>query len=492
MTIRKRLFLSNILMIVIPAILSVLALAAGLLILFSTTLPDSGVRLLSEHETAETRRELTALAGEWLGAADGDARMALEERMAQIGAQNRMCVVLAQGDMQLQQFGSGAIPEQPRLLQALAALGGAGTVSDGETELFGARLTSGGEAFQLRVYNPALSIEERNLKLPALLFAACVVAAALLAVLLTNRFLTRFVFKNIAGPLQTLAEGVHQIRDGNLDFRIAYAKEDEFQPVCEDFNAMAERLRASVEQSQREEKNRKELLASISHDVRSPLTSIRAYVEGLLDGVARTPEKQRAYLTTIQEKAMEIDRLVKKIFLFSKMDMGQYPYSPERLEISREVEEFVRVSAAEYARRGLQICLGPLPPRAPVEADPTYFRSVLTNLLDNSARYRERTTGCARIWAERCGREILLYVDDDGPGVPEEALPKLFDVFYRGDPARNSPEQGSGLGLAIVWKIVERMGGAIHAENRPGGGLRMAIRLPEAEEGEKYEAHSHH
>lgn len=127
-----------------------------------------------------------------------------------------------------------------------------------------------------------------------------------------------------------------------------------------------------------------------------------------------------------------------------------------------------------------------------MEADPTYFRSVLTDLLDNSARYRERMTGCARIWAERCGREILLYVDDDGPGVPEEALPKLFDVFYRGDPARNSPEQGSGLGLAIVWKIVERMGGAIHAENRPGGGLRMAIRLPEAEEGEEYEAHSHH
>ena len=158
--------------------------------------------------------------------------------------------------------------------------------------------------------------------LAATLLAAAVVIV-LAAVLVTNRFLTRFVFRHIQEPLETLAEGVHQIRDGNLTHRIAYDSRDEFQPVCEDFNDMAQRLRASVEQSQREEASRKELLASISHDIRSPLTAIQAYVEGLLDGVADTPEKQREYLTILQAKATEMDQLVRKIFLFSKMDLGE-------------------------------------------------------------------------------------------------------------------------------------------------------------------------
>ena len=104
-----------------------------------------------------------------------------------------------------------------------------------------------------------------------------------------------------------------------------------------------------------------------------------------------------------------------------------------------------------------------------IEADPTYFRSILTNLLDNSAKYRK---------GERAGRQIRLFVDDDGPGVPEAALPKLFDAFYRNDPSRKNPDQGSGLGLAIAAKSLERMGGSIRAENRPGGGLRMTIHIP--------------
>ena len=176
--------------------------------------------------------------------------------------------------------------------------------------------------------------------LAATLLAAAVVMV-LAAVLVTNRFLTRFVFRHIQEPLETLAEGVHQIRDGNLTHRIAYDSRDEFQPVCEDFNDMAQRLRASVEQSQREEASRKELLASISHDIRSPLTAIQAYVEGLLDGVADTPEKQREYLTILQAKATEMDQLVRKIFLFSKMDLGEYPYSPEPLDPAQEVAAVV-------------------------------------------------------------------------------------------------------------------------------------------------------
>ncbi len=246
-----------------------------------------------------------------------------------------------------------------------------------------------------------------------------------------------------------MAEGVRQIRDGNLTHRIDYDGQDEFEPVCEDFNEMAQRLRASVERTQKEEESRKELLASISHDIRSPLTSIRAYVEGLLDGVADTKEKQGTYLSTIQKKTMEIDQMVRKLFLFSKMELGEYPYAPERQNAVAEIADFVAASREEYGQRGLEITLGLMPDQAWIEADPTYFRSILTNLLDNSAKYKDKERGKVCISGQISGRELRLYVDDDGPGVPEEALPKLFDVFYRNDPSRKNPNQGSGLGLAI-------------------------------------------
>ena len=135
-------------------------------------------------------------------------------------------------------------------------------------------------------------------------------------------------------------------------------------------------------------------------------------------------------------------------------------------------------SSDEYLGRGLRIELRSLPEAAAVEADPTYFRSILQNLLDNSAKYKGKETGTAAISGEISAEKFFLYVDDDGPGVPEEALPKLFDVFYRSDPSRKNPNQGSGLGVAIVAKSAARMGGSVHAENRPEGGLRIVLEFP--------------
>ena len=241
---------------------------------------------------------------------------------------------------------------------------------------------------------------------------------------------------------------------------------------------MAQRLRASVEQSQRAEASRKELLASISHDIRSPLTAIQAYVEGLLDGVADTPEKQREYLTILQAKATEMDQLVRKIFLFSKMDLGEYPYSPEPLDPAQEVEAVVAASREAYRQRGLSITVEPLPTGCQVRADPIYFHSILTNLLDNSAKYKDKATG-----------QVTITGAVEPRRAPE-ALPRLFDVFYRNDPARKNPDQGSGLGLAIVAKSMERMGGTIRAENRPQGGLRMVLRIPQTEGEMDHETHS--
>lgn len=472
MTVRKRLYISNILMLVIPAVISVLALAAGVLAVLTAASPGAEHDLASEHELGELRTDIAGLAEDWLTAGADAARL---ESASESGG---VLTVIERGGEEAARFGSGT--EAAALDAALAALDGEGTVSDGETELYGELLDGGA----VRIYNPVVDAASGTIRTLAAVFAVLVVAVALLSVLLTNRFLTRFVFRHISGPLLTLSEGVRQIRDGNLDFRIEYANPDEFKPVCEDFNDMAGRLKEGVERSRREEESRKELMAGISHDLRSPLTSIRAYVEGLLDGVADTPEKRERYLRTVNAKAGEMDSLLGKLFMFSKLDMGGYPYSPERLDAAREIRDFAAASSEDYARRGLEVRIGAIPGAA-VDADPICLRSILMNLLDNSAKYKNKPAGTVSISGEIENGRLALYVDDDGPGVPDEALGKLFDVFYRSDPARRSPNQGSGLGLAIAAKAAARMGGSIRAENLPGGGLRIALELPLAKEEEE-------
>ena len=296
--------------------------------------------------------------------------------------------------------------------------------------------------------------------------------------LLVNRFLIKFVFQKIERPLAMLSDGVGQISEGNLDYKIVYSENDEFRQVCDDFNAMAEHLRTSIEEAQKNERNRKELLSSISHDLRSPLTSIKAFVEGLQDGVAATPEAQREYLAVIRQKTDDIISIVSQLFMYSKMDMGNYPASPERLDIGKELVDFIAASREEYRAKGLITETGGIYAGRYIFADPVQLRSVFTNILNNSAKYKNEATAAAVIRCEAHNDMIRILFEDDGPGVPEDALPKLFEAFYRGDPSRSNPHQGSGLGLAIAEKAVARMNGRIFAENRARGGLRVVVEIP--------------
>ena len=299
----------------------------------------------------------------------------------------------------------------------------------------------------------------------------------------TNRFLTAFILRRIKQPLEMLAGGVREISEGNLSHRIIHDEDDEFKPVCEAFNDMALRLKASVDEVQRNEQNRKELLAGISHDLRSPLTSIKAFVEGLLDGVAETPDSQREYLLIIKQKTDDINSMVSQLLMYSKLDMGNFPTHPEALDIRKEITDFVFASEEEFRAGGLTVEVSG-DGGGFIWADPLQLRSVLANILGNSAKYKERETAAAAVRFQADGGIVRITFEDDGPGVPEDALPMLFDVFYRTDPSRNNPNQGSGLGLAITAKALERMGGAIRAENIEEGGLRVTVEIPEMTGGE--------
>ena len=312
----------------------------------------------------------------------------------------------------------------------------------------------------------------------AVLLSLLVVAFLCVIMFLTNKLLTKFVFSKIVQPLELLSSGVQHISKGDLDYRIDYLVQDEFKPVCEAFNDMGAQLKSSAEEIKKNEQNRKELFASISHDLRSPLTSIKAFVEGLLDGIANTPESQQEYLQIIKQKTEDINNMVSQLFLYSKMDMGNYPTNPEKIDIGKEIRDFVSASEEEFKVKGLLIKTSDLPAESYIYADPIQLRSIFANILDNSARYKPKDTIDATIYCMTADEAVNIVIEDNGVGVSDEAIPKLFDAFYRADSSRTKPSQGSGLGLAIALKALERMGGSIRAENVNNGGLRVIMRIP--------------
>ncbi len=289
----------------------------------------------------------------------------------------------------------------------------------------------------------------------------------LFAIRLTNRILK---------PLGPLSEGVEQIRNNNYAYRIDYQKDDEFRPVCEAFNEMAARLETSTAQRQQEEANRRELFAGISHDLRTPLTSIKGYLEGIETGVASTPEMRKEYFSTITRKTAELEHIIEQLFLFSKLDMDEFPINMRKVDIVRSVSDIIEDTISEYAVRGLAIQLAEMPDGAFVLADTLWLRNVIINIFENSATYKTKEQGQMQVSANLLNDFILFNFVDDGPGVQADKLAKLFDVFYRTDPSRN--KKGSGLGLAISAKIIERMGGSIFAQLPTSGGLAIVIKMP--------------
>ena len=476
MTIKRRLFLSNVLMIVVPALVTALTGLLCMVMVVSVLRQGSGLGYEEGGELA------------WIGRT---CREVLQEAPADSGSReirqivslldgSAMRLVLTEDGRPVYTFGTEQA-DDARLMQSAESLDcDPVQVSTGSRGIYLTRLTYQGRTMQLALFGTPGEHTGEEVKAAVALSALLILLAIVLSILATNRFLTRFVLRRVEEPLDLLAAGVRRIGEGDLDFRIAYAGKDEFAPVCGAFNEMAARLKESVERTRRDEESRKELLAGISHDLRSPLTSIRAYVEGLLDGVAQTEESKQRYLRTIRTKAEDIDRLVSQLFLYSKLDLEGVPMEMRPIRLDAFVAGFAEEAALDSRTRGLEITAEQLTP-VTVSADPEQLRRVLSNILENSIKYKAKETGRFRITLEESGR---LTLADDGPAVPEEALPKLFDVFYRSDPARKNPAGGSGLGLAIAAKAVQGMGGTVRAFNVPGGGLAIEITLPKEEHGD--------
>lgn len=313
-----------------------------------------------------------------------------------------------------------------------------------------------------------------GLKFFVVLYAVVVVAALVATVAFTNLYLTRTLFAQIQKPLDALVQGVQRIQSGDLDSPIGYETPDEFLPACEAVDEMAARLKESLFQQQREQQKKQELIAGMSHDLKSPLTTIRAYTEALLEGVAPDEAARQRYLQTIYARETDLEALVNRLFELAKLGASEYPVHLRTLPLRETLQTILN----ECDHEGMSVDQDAVAEHL-VTADRELLGRVLRNLVDNSCKYG---ADALSFGAERAGEAVTLWMDDNGPGVPEEQLPNLFEPFYRGDAARTKPGAGSGLGLAVVRRSMQQMGGDARAEQAPGGGLRIVLTLPVAKE----------
>lgn len=293
---------------------------------------------------------------------------------------------------------------------------------------------------------------------------------------IVSQIFTRRLVSHIMEPLDALADGAERIRKNDLTQDIEYSGDAEFENVCHTFNEMREAILAGQEKNRKYEKARTDMIAGISHDLRTPLTAIRGTIKGLLDGVASTTERQKQFLETAYRRTGDMDLLLNQLFYLSKLETGNMPFDFKTIDICEFIRNYVK-GKQEFSENGkaeitADIKGGP----GYVTVDPEQFQRIFDNLLENSRRYGGVTPLKIKISLERNKEGFCICFSDNGVGVPEEKIPYIFDEFYRGDESRNKKE-GNGLGLYIVRHLTEMMGGSVRAEN--AGGLAVYLELKE-------------
>ncbi|WCK56461.1 HAMP domain-containing sensor histidine kinase [Aneurinibacillus sp. Ricciae_BoGa-3] len=302
--------------------------------------------------------------------------------------------------------------------------------------------------------------------------------AFLLIIVFTNGILTYMVSRSIVKPLRSLKKAAEKIKEGNLNFAMEPYAKDEIGELAGAFEAMRFQLKSSVEQQMQYENNRKELISTISHDLKTPITAIKGYVEGIMDGVADTQEKMERYIKTIYVKANDLDELIDQLFLFSKLDLKKLPFNFEEIDIDSYLTDCTEEMQFDMERSGVCIdfhhkAQGPLP----VIADREKLKRIITNVIENAVKYMNRENGKIDIYLTADEHTVTIEIKDNGQGIPEKLIPFIFDTFYRADASRNSSTGGSGLGLAISKRIVEEHGGQIWAKSVEGKGTSIFFTL---------------
>lgn len=299
---------------------------------------------------------------------------------------------------------------------------------------------------------------------------------AIVVIVGISRYFRQKLEDQIMEPIDKLIDGAKRVEDGNFDERVEYEGDEEFERLCNTFNTMQESLKEGIDKVEAYDKARTEMIAGMSHDLKTPLTSIKGYIKGLKDGVANTPQKQEQYLDIAYQKACAMEVLLQKLFDYSKLETGNMPLHPVLTDMGAFIQSLADENEEYLKENNTDILFLAPEKEIVVEIDHDQMERVIRNIIENSMKYRCREHVLIRINLISKGKNVILKITDDGNGVPEEKLPHLFEQFYRGDETRNSKIDGDGLGLYISKRIIEQHNGRIFASNQ--GGFCVTMVLP--------------
>jgi histidine kinase len=321
------------------------------------------------------------------------------------------------------------------------------------------------------------------------LFTTIRVTGLLLAITASNGVITYFVSKSILEPVRMLTEAVKEISQGNLDSSLMPIGKDEIGELASDFERMRSKLLEAKELQAKYEENRKELIASISHDLGTPMTSMKGYAKGILDGIARSPEKIEHYAQIIYTNANAMEKMIDELFLYSKLDLNQVPMVLEEVDLQLYFADYLGELSLALEQEGVQITYSHHPGDSyAVLVDRDQLRRVLENVVQNSLKYMNKAMKEIEVRLVSESGQVRVEIEDNGPGIAAESLPRIFDRFYRTDVARSSATGGSGLGMAIAKQIIEAHGGRIGAASVVGQGttIYFSLNKPEEEGGHRH------
>lgn len=311
--------------------------------------------------------------------------------------------------------------------------------------------------------------------------------AILLILIFTSLMLTRWIHKGVFHPVTELNTAMREIKEGNFEYALETNLKGEIGDLYHNYEDMRLRLKESTEENRENEKQNRELISNISHDLKTPITAIKGYVEGIMDGVADTPEKMDKYIKTIYNKANDMERLINELTYYSGIDNNRIPYDFHRINVADYFGDCVEEVGMDLEQRGIQLNYTDLAdPGTMVIADPEQMKKVINNIISNSVKYMDKPHGVIDIRILDEADSIRIEIEDNGKGIAQKDLGRIFERFFRTDASRNSAQGGSGIGLSIVKKIIEDHGGYIWATGKEGEGtcihfvLRKYIELQES------------
>ena len=298
--------------------------------------------------------------------------------------------------------------------------------------------------------------------------------AIIFILVLTAMVLTQWIHKDVFAPINRLNLAMQKIAEGNFDYMLESEDDNEIGELYRNYEDMRLRLKESTEEKIQNEKQNRELISNITHDLKTPITAIKGYVEGIQDGVASSPEKLNKYIRTIYNKANDMDRLIDELTFYSKIDTNKIPYNFSKINVAEYFGDCVEEVGLDMETRGIELgYFNYVDEDVVVIADAEQMKRVINNIIGNSLKYLDKKKGILNIRIKDDGDFIQVIIEDNGKGIAAKDLPYIFDRFYRTDSSRNSSKGGSGIGLSIVKKIIEDHGGRIWATSKEGIGTEI-------------------